>query len=166
MALTMTLLFFLVLATSVPLLAALPATSLLQVTVQLQRGSVGEISPSTLSNAQNDTSRKTAAPTSKEAAFVARARQETAIGKEHKPCIGCQKASEAELDLLEAAEEFAEDGGEVVALASQVSLMQTSLEHQHAPARRQALDQMHASGIDDTDEALGLLDLAGDLGLA
>eukprot|EP00930_Biecheleria_cincta_P048343 TRINITY_DN3366_c0_g1_i1.p1 TRINITY_DN3366_c0_g1~~TRINITY_DN3366_c0_g1_i1.p1 ORF type:complete len:159 (-),score=45.09 TRINITY_DN3366_c0_g1_i1:95-571(-) len=156
----MTAVFSLVLATLVPLLAALPATSLLQVTVQLQRGNVGEMSPSTLSNAQHYTSRKAAAANSKEASNSGRSWQE------HKPCVGCQKASEAELDLLEAAEESAEDGDDMVALASQVSLMQTSLEHQHAPARRQALDRLHANGIDDTDEALGLLDLAGELGLA
>eukprot|EP00930_Biecheleria_cincta_P048345 TRINITY_DN3366_c0_g1_i3.p1 TRINITY_DN3366_c0_g1~~TRINITY_DN3366_c0_g1_i3.p1 ORF type:complete len:167 (-),score=43.92 TRINITY_DN3366_c0_g1_i3:95-595(-) len=164
----MTAVFSLVLATLVPLLAALPATSLLQVTVQLQRGNVGEMSPSTLSNAQHYTSRKAAAANSKEASNSGRSWQDShrQPGTEHKPCVGCQKASEAELDLLEAAEESAEDGDDMVALASQVSLMQTSLEHQHAPARRQALDRLHANGIDDTDEALGLLDLAGELGLA
>eukprot|EP00442_Polarella_glacialis_P059271 CAMPEP_0115110128 /NCGR_PEP_ID=MMETSP0227-20121206/39184_1 /TAXON_ID=89957 /ORGANISM="Polarella glacialis, Strain CCMP 1383" /LENGTH=140 /DNA_ID=CAMNT_0002509093 /DNA_START=102 /DNA_END=524 /DNA_ORIENTATION=- len=120
--------------------AALPGTSLLQVTVQLQRGSVSEIAPGTLgatgaANALSSRSSKAA---------------------NSSLCKGCAEA------LMEENPEDDED--EMVALASQVSLMQTGFVHHKGPARSEELARLHESGIDDDDEALGLLDAV--LGLA
>eukprot|EP00434_Breviolum_minutum_P003946 symbB.v1.2.003469.t1/scaffold149.1/size460148/8 len=145
---------------------ALPATSLLQVTVQLQRGSVGELAPGTLealeAGALNSTITGLAAvpvaPKVLGTAAPGAAHATAGAGN----CPGCAP-TDAELDML--AQENEED--EMVALASQakVSLLQTGLEHQHGPAKAKDIAHLHASGIEDTDEALALLDAVSELGL-
>ncbi|CAE7578063.1 unnamed protein product [Symbiodinium natans] len=133
--------------------AALPATSLLQVTVQLQRGSVGELAPSTMDAAGDAVNASERHPVLLE------------VPTPRQACEGCPQASDDELDMLDAVEEREQD--EMAALASQakVSLLQTSLEHQHGPMKAQEIAHLHASGIDDADEALALLDAAHDLGM-
>mmetsp|Transcript_144606 Transcript_144606/g.204561 ORF Transcript_144606/g.204561 Transcript_144606/m.204561 type:complete len:163 (-) Transcript_144606:39-527(-) len=147
---------------------ALPATSLLQVTVQLQRGSVGELAPGTLealeAGALNSTITGLAAvpvaPKVLGTAAPGAAHATAGAGN----CPGCAP-TDAELDMLAQVEENEED--EMVALASQakVSLLQTGLEHQHGPAKAKDIAHLHASGIEDTDEALALLDAVSELGL-
>ncbi|CAJ1350052.1 unnamed protein product [Effrenium voratum] len=132
--------------------AALPATSLLQVTVQLQRGSVGELAATTIEALEAGGHNLTVAGLAQ-------------VGKTEAACPNCPEASKAELDALAAVEEEEED--EMVALASQakVSLLQRGLELQHGPAKAKEIAHLHASGIDDAEEALALLDAASELGL-
>eukprot|EP00440_Ansanella_granifera_P034893 gb/GFBE01037852.1/.p1 GENE.gb/GFBE01037852.1/~~gb/GFBE01037852.1/.p1 ORF type:complete len:157 (+),score=39.43 gb/GFBE01037852.1/:1-471(+) len=146
--------FAVCLVSATTLVSALPATSLLQVTVQLQRGSVGEMAPATYDGAPAGSADQNSALGATQKA----ARVQAAKPAASQACVDCPKASEAELDLLDEIEERDED--EMAALATQVkvSLLQTSVEHQHGPARLQDLARMHESGIDDDDEALGLLD--------
>ncbi|CAE7940076.1 unnamed protein product [Symbiodinium necroappetens] len=134
---------------------ALPATSLLQVTVQLQRGSVGELAPSTVE------AMAAAAANSSERPRPALVE----VPQTKQACEGCSQVSDDELDMLDAVEEREQD--EMAALASQakLSLLQTGLEHQHGPMKAQEVAHLHASGIEDADEALALLDAAHDLGM-
>mmetsp|Transcript_36097 Transcript_36097/g.83969 ORF Transcript_36097/g.83969 Transcript_36097/m.83969 type:complete len:169 (-) Transcript_36097:62-568(-) len=119
--------------------------SLLQVTIQLQRGSVQEIAPATHTLAVN-TSSQQAAP---------RARKQSGAGA----VAGCDDCPEALLDIVDTGEQ---EEDEMVAASVQVSLLQTGLTHFVSPSRAQDVAHLHAVGIEDDDEALGLLDAAAD----
>eukprot|EP00448_Togula_jolla_P012363 CAMPEP_0170603872 /NCGR_PEP_ID=MMETSP0224-20130122/19134_1 /TAXON_ID=285029 /ORGANISM="Togula jolla, Strain CCCM 725" /LENGTH=168 /DNA_ID=CAMNT_0010928763 /DNA_START=87 /DNA_END=593 /DNA_ORIENTATION=- len=71
------------------------------------------------------------------------------------PCTHCDE----EHDVLHNLPDF-EDEDEDHAVAAQVRLMQTGIDHQRSPGRQMDLQHMHSFGIDDEDEALGLLDAA------
>mmetsp|Transcript_61832 Transcript_61832/g.191567 ORF Transcript_61832/g.191567 Transcript_61832/m.191567 type:complete len:178 (-) Transcript_61832:39-572(-) len=119
--------------------------SLLQVNFQLQRGSVGEISPATHGIDVNGSSPQAARK-----------------GKPHSEKAEAGEAASAADDLLQGVDLGEGDDDEMVAAVAQVSLLQTGITHHVAPGRAEDMAQLHAMGVEDDDEALGLLDAAAD----
>mmetsp|Transcript_61834 Transcript_61834/g.191577 ORF Transcript_61834/g.191577 Transcript_61834/m.191577 type:complete len:178 (-) Transcript_61834:193-726(-) len=119
--------------------------SLLQVTIQLQRGSVGEISPATHAIAVNSSS--------PQAAHKGKTQSEKAEAGD--PASAADDPLQG-LDLGEG------DDDEMVAAVAQVSLLQTGITHHVAPGRAEDMARLHTMGVEDDDEALGLLDAAAD----
>mmetsp|Transcript_56465 Transcript_56465/g.127643 ORF Transcript_56465/g.127643 Transcript_56465/m.127643 type:complete len:155 (+) Transcript_56465:95-559(+) len=121
--------------------------SLLQTSITLQRGSVNEIAPSTgaASVANTELAKKSGSAAARVPAQV------PAQAKSEEPCQHCP-----ELNFE------GEEDDELAAHASKVSLMQTSFSLQRAPGRMDELASLAQMGIEDDDEALGLLDAAMD----
>mmetsp|Transcript_61831 Transcript_61831/g.191564 ORF Transcript_61831/g.191564 Transcript_61831/m.191564 type:complete len:178 (-) Transcript_61831:113-646(-) len=119
--------------------------SLLQVNIQLQRGSVGEISPATHAVAVNSSS--------PQAAHKGKPQSEKAEAGE---------AASAADDPLQGLDLGEGDDDEMVAAVAQVSLLQTGITHYVAPGRVEDIARLHDMGVGDDDEALGLLDAAAD----
>mmetsp|Transcript_130696 Transcript_130696/g.419129 ORF Transcript_130696/g.419129 Transcript_130696/m.419129 type:complete len:174 (+) Transcript_130696:106-627(+) len=127
--------------------------SLLQVNVELQRGGVGEMAPSTMDGASG------------------RGRQASNISSNHSAEVAAVPKCDHCFDLHQQAappEHFEEDDGfgaeddELAAAVSQVSLVQTGISVQRGASRMEAFADMHLGGIEDEEEALGLMDAAAE----
>mmetsp|Transcript_66374 Transcript_66374/g.135156 ORF Transcript_66374/g.135156 Transcript_66374/m.135156 type:complete len:153 (-) Transcript_66374:102-560(-) len=125
--------------------------SLLQTSITLQRGSVNEIAAATPAMAE-----LVAAGDKLRAEELAKKLSSAAA---HAKTEDKTEGSD-EVDLE------SEEDDELAAHASKVSLMQTSFTIQRAPGRFDELASLRDDGIEDDDEALGLLDAAMEMGLS